>query len=256
VIEIMLILGWLISALPTLSPRPRMTLTTPSGRISAEEFRQLQRRQRRLLGRLEDDGVAAGNGRRQLPGHHHQRIVPRRDRADDADGVAADHRGVAGQVFAGDRARHRTHGAGEEAVAIDDGRDFVIEHGVDRLAAVERFERRRSLRVPFDRGRRSSGGKPERCPAWSATRRTPFRRHRQPRRSAPSEASGRFSTVSPVFGLRIGSSFSVPASKRDPISICGVHDVLPCLMSGRDGGYSLFPPPVYFRRRRSGRRRG
>ncbi len=35
VIEIMLTFGWLISALPTLSPRPSTTLTTPSGRISA-----------------------------------------------------------------------------------------------------------------------------------------------------------------------------------------------------------------------------
>ncbi len=35
VIEIMLTLGWLISALPTLSPRPSTTLTTPSGSTSA-----------------------------------------------------------------------------------------------------------------------------------------------------------------------------------------------------------------------------
>ena len=35
VIEIMLTLGWLISALPTVMPRPSTTLTTPSGRMSA-----------------------------------------------------------------------------------------------------------------------------------------------------------------------------------------------------------------------------
>ncbi len=38
VIEIMLTPGWLISALPTLSPRPSTTLTTPSGRMSASTF--------------------------------------------------------------------------------------------------------------------------------------------------------------------------------------------------------------------------
>ena len=42
---------------------------------------------------------------------------------------------------------HDAHGAGEEAVAIDDGRDFVVEHGVDRLAAVQRFQRREAFGV-------------------------------------------------------------------------------------------------------------
>ncbi|MNY46909.1 hypothetical protein D3C86_1821340 [compost metagenome] len=35
VIETIEIFGWLISALPTVSPRPVTTLTTPSGRMSA-----------------------------------------------------------------------------------------------------------------------------------------------------------------------------------------------------------------------------
>jgi hypothetical protein len=116
-----------------------------------EQLGHLQRRQRRLFGGLEDDRIAAGNRRRQLPGHHHQRVVPRRDRADDADGIAADHRGVARQIFAGDRPCIVAHGAGEEAVAIDDRRDFVIEHGIDRLAAVERFERAKPGGVLLDR---------------------------------------------------------------------------------------------------------
>ncbi len=85
VIDSIWIFGLLISALPTLSPRPSTTLTTPSGRISAMNLGELQRRQRRLLGGLEDHGVAAGERRCQLPGHHHQRVVPRRNRADDAD---------------------------------------------------------------------------------------------------------------------------------------------------------------------------
>ena len=71
------------------------------GEDVGDDLGELQRRQRRLLGRLDDDGVAAGESRRELPGGHHQRIVPRRDRADHADRIAADHRGVARHVFAG-----------------------------------------------------------------------------------------------------------------------------------------------------------
>ena len=41
--------------------------------------------QRRLLGRLHHDRVAAGQGRAPLPGQHQQREVPGDDLADDAD---------------------------------------------------------------------------------------------------------------------------------------------------------------------------
>ena len=59
--------------------------------------------QRRLLGGLHDDGVAAGQGRAPLPGQHQQREVPGDDLADDADRlpqrvgqeVAADRDGAA-----------------------------------------------------------------------------------------------------------------------------------------------------------------
>ena len=120
------------------------------GQDVGHDFRELQRRQRRLLGRLEHHRVAAADRRRQLPGHHHQRIVPRRDRGDDADRVAADHRGVAGNILAGDDARHGAHRAREEAVAIDDRRDLVVQHRVDRLAAVQRLERGKTFRLGLD----------------------------------------------------------------------------------------------------------
>ena len=47
--------------------------------------RHAQGRQRRLLGRLQDDGVAGRQGRAPLPRLHQQREVPRDDLADDAD---------------------------------------------------------------------------------------------------------------------------------------------------------------------------
>ena len=75
------------------------------GEFLGEDRAELQRGQRRHLGGLEDDGVAGPDRWGELPGHHHQRVVPGRDRGDDADRIAADHRGVAGEVLAGKRPR-------------------------------------------------------------------------------------------------------------------------------------------------------
>ncbi len=111
---------------------------------------ELQRGQRCLLGRLEDDGVAARDGRRQLPRHHHQRVVPRRDRGDDANGVATDHRGVTGEILAGHHAMHVADSACEEPPAIDDGRNLVVLDRIDRLAAVERLESRKGVGIVLD----------------------------------------------------------------------------------------------------------
>ena len=44
---------------------------------------------------------------------------------------------------------------GEEAEAVGDGRHLVIAHGVDRLAAVERFQRGEGVGIGVDAGRRS-----------------------------------------------------------------------------------------------------
>ena len=57
-----------------------------------ENLGEHQRGERRLLGRLQHHGAPGGQRRRQLPRGHQQRIVPRDDLADDADGLAHDHR--------------------------------------------------------------------------------------------------------------------------------------------------------------------
>ena len=57
---------------------------------------QLQRRQRRQLRRLEDDGVAARQCRTELPGGDVEREVPRHDQADDAERLAERERLAAG----------------------------------------------------------------------------------------------------------------------------------------------------------------
>jgi hypothetical protein len=45
---------------------------------------------------------------------------------------------------------HAAHRPGEEAVAIDDGRDFVIAGGIDRLAAVQRLQRGEGVGLGLD----------------------------------------------------------------------------------------------------------
>ena len=120
------------------------------GEDAGDHLGELQRGERRLLRRLDDDGVAAGKSRRKLPRSHHQGIVPRRDRADHADRIAADHGGMAGHVLAGNRAVHGAHGAGKEAEAVGHPRHLVLENADARLAAIERFERGEGLGLGID----------------------------------------------------------------------------------------------------------
>jgi hypothetical protein len=50
------------------------------------QLAEAQRRQRRFLGRLEDNGATRGEGRADLPYRGTERTIPGNDRADDADG--------------------------------------------------------------------------------------------------------------------------------------------------------------------------
>ena len=54
-----------------------------------EAARELERRDRRVVGGLRDQRAAGRERRRDLPGQQHQRRVPRHDRPDDADGLVA-----------------------------------------------------------------------------------------------------------------------------------------------------------------------
>ena len=60
-----------------------------------------QRAERRELRRLEHDGVAGRERGADLPGRHVERVVPRRDRGDDAERVAPQERRVLLHVLAG-----------------------------------------------------------------------------------------------------------------------------------------------------------
>ena len=92
-----------------------------------------QRGERRGLGRLEHDGVAGRERRRDLPGQHHQREVPRDDLAGDAE-----------------RLRVRAETGVAELVGparvveepLRDERDVDVARLLDRLAVVERLQHR------------------------------------------------------------------------------------------------------------------
>ena len=72
-----------------------MMLTTPGGRsASLNQLGELQCRQRRRLGGLEDDGVARRQRRRDLPRGHQQREIPRDDLPRDAQRLRLFRRGT------------------------------------------------------------------------------------------------------------------------------------------------------------------
>ncbi len=77
--------AWSTIAAPV-APSPVTMLTTPSGRPHlGADLGEGERGQRRVFGRLQHHRVAGGQRRRDLPGQHQQREVPRDDLAADAD---------------------------------------------------------------------------------------------------------------------------------------------------------------------------
>ena len=112
---------------------------------------ELERREGCPLGGLEHHAVAGGKGGRDLPGGHHQRVVPGCDRADDADRLAPQHAREALHVLAGGPAFEEPRGAREEAKAIDDRRDLLGHGRRQRLADVLRLDPRELVATGFDR---------------------------------------------------------------------------------------------------------
>ena len=91
---------------------------------------------------LEDDRVARGDGRQDLPRSHLQRVVPRRDRTDDAEGLPTDHRRRLLPVGACRESCELPGGAGEEAGVVDRPGDVELGGQPDRLARLLRLEGR------------------------------------------------------------------------------------------------------------------
>src|SRR5579884_3833073 len=97
----------------------------------AQHVAEEQRGERRRLRGLEDDGVPARDGGRDLPGEHQQREVPRDDLAGDADRLRAPVRERVLELV-------RPAGVVEEVRRRE--RQVDVARLLDRLAAVQRLE--------------------------------------------------------------------------------------------------------------------
>ncbi len=91
------------------------------------------------FGGLEDDGVARGDGREDLPCGHLERVVPRGDGADHPDRLAAYVRRVVAAVLARGGTLQVARGAGEERRVVDGARYVELPAQLQRLAALERL---------------------------------------------------------------------------------------------------------------------
>ncbi len=118
------------------------------------ELAEAKRRERGLLGGLEHDGAAGGEGGRELPGGHQQGEVPGDHLRADADGFAA---GVAVHPGAGgdgqDGALDLGGPAGEVAQVRGGSAHVDVLREADGLAVVERLDLGELPGVRFDRER-------------------------------------------------------------------------------------------------------
>ncbi len=128
------------------------------------------------LRRFEHDRVAGRDSRQHLPHRHLQRVVPGRDRADDAHRFAADHRGVIGVVLRRSQAVQDTRRAGEEDHIVDRTGNIELGGHAQCLACLPRLHhgvligartrtrsanaRRRIPRAPTEAGETSQRKQP------------------------------------------------------------------------------------------------
>ncbi len=115
------------------------------------QLRQPQGRERRLRVGLEDNGAAGRQRGRELPGRHHQRVVPGHDLARHADRLLQ----RVEQQRAADRVRPAAD-RGDRGTVVAEVLDGLVElrlHRRDRLADVPRLELRELAAVGDDRVR-------------------------------------------------------------------------------------------------------
>ena len=116
-----------------------------------EQFTEAQRRERRLLGRLEHDRAACGERRRELPGRHHEREVPGYDLPDHTDRLAQRISvPIAGARDRNGLAHKARRPSSHVAEHIDRAADVVAARIGDRLAIVERFDLGEFVGVLFE----------------------------------------------------------------------------------------------------------
>ena len=140
------------------------------------------------------------------------------------------------EILSGRHPRQAASGAGEEAEDVDDGRHFIINHAVQRLAAVQRLQLRRGFSLRRDGVRQ-----------LQEAFRTRLRRRLTPGIECPvrrlnggidwaAVASAISGITSPVAGLYTGTFSPSPATKLPFINrLCCI--ALSCFMV-------LFPFPA------------
>ena len=114
-----------------------------------EQFAEPHRHARIALGGLQDEGVAAGDRRRELPERDHRREVERRDAADDAERLAHRIEIDAGAGAVGIFALHQMRDAEREFDHFDAALDVALGVG-DRLAVLARENVGEFVVVPGD----------------------------------------------------------------------------------------------------------
>jgi hypothetical protein len=112
-----------------------------------DQLGEAERRERRLLGRLENHGAARGERGGELPRRHRQREVPRDDRAHDADRLPARVHVHLGEGRGERFSPHLRAPPGEVAEVVDYDRKVTLPRIPKRLAVVEALQLRELLRV-------------------------------------------------------------------------------------------------------------
>ena len=201
-------IGCSTSARPV-SRSPVTTLKTPGGRNSWHISANSVVEAGVVSDGLEHDRVAGGEGRPDLPDHHHQRVVPGRHLADDADRLASYEGGVVLEVLAGRLALEHPGRAGEEPELVDRRRQLLVDRERRAACRCRGTRPRRTPRARFSsasailssaRCRSEGVVSPQRLERLA---RRPGRRGRRPRRRTsgrwrrPPRCSGRRRRRSP-----------------------------------------------------------
>ena len=175
---------------------------------------------RRLLGRLQDDGVPEDERRGDRAGREDQRRVPRRDRADHADRPAHAHRERARQVGRQDRrpsARRRPPPPGGRAPArTPSGTSRTRSCTRSRARAIRRSRRggSRGRRPPSGRSPwRTTGGVCDHSGNAAAAASTA-------RRASSRSPAATWATTSPVNGSVSSNRRAPPGSTHSPAMKC------------------------------------
>ena len=122
----------------TASLSPLTTLRMPAGRSGLDhQFREPHRHAGIALGRLQDESVAAGDGRAELPHRDHRREIERRDAGDDAERLAHRIEIDVGSGAVGELALHQMRNAAGEFDHLDAALDVALSVG-DGLAVLAR----------------------------------------------------------------------------------------------------------------------